>query len=362
MKRVLLAAAIAVLMIPATATASFTQEPGSPFDVGLHPIGIYSADFNGDARPDLFTINEPNVSTLLRGAGGGYALEGPSITVGAGPSGAVITNVGGDARLDAVVANFAGQSLSVLIRGNGGFGAPTTISLGFQPGAIAAGNFVGDAATDLAITDWNSGNVRILAGAGNGTFGAPGAAIATGVNPPPDRRGRFQRRWGGRLAITNAGGSSVTVLLRNGAGFVPEGRRDRRRRATAEHHRAGLQRRRTAGPRAGRIRHRLVPVALRQPGGGFVNAPGSPVKVGDGPVAIESGDFNGDGLPDVVTANQAASTASVRLRTATGFVGDSTPEVATDLGASAVTSSMRTPTADPISRSRTTRTTACRCC
>ena len=91
MRRTLLAAALA---LPATASASFTQEPGSPFDVGFHPIGIYSTDFNGDARPDLLTIDETTVSVLRRGAGGGYALEAPPINLGAntGPSGAAIAN------------------------------------------------------------------------------------------------------------------------------------------------------------------------------------------------------------------------------------------------------------------------------
>lgn len=335
MRRALLAAAIAALTLPATASASFTQEPGSPFDVGLHPIGIYGADFNGDARPDLFTINESTVSLLLRGAGGGYALAGPSTTVGAGPSGAAIANFGGDARPDAVVANFVDQNLTILI--TGAAGAPATIALGFRPGAIAAGDFTGNAAIDLAVSDWDGNTVRIVPGAGNGTFAAAGSPISTGVNPRRIAVADFNADGAADLAITNAGGSSVTVLLRSGAGFAPEGTA-----IGVGGQPQGIIARDFNGD--GRPDLALAEYAtdsfrllLRQPGGGFVNAPGSPVKVGDGPVAIASGDFNRDGLPDVVTANQAASTASVRLRTAAGFVGDATPEVATDTGASAVT-------------------------
>ena len=324
MRRALLAAAIAALTLPATASASFTQEPGSPFDVGLHPIGIYGADFNGDARPDLFTINESTVSLLLRGAGGGYALAGPSTTVGAGPSGAAIANFGGDARPDAVVANFVDQNLTILI--TGAAGAPATIALGFRPGAIAAGDFTGNAAIDLAVSDWDGNTVRIVPGAGNGTFAAAGSPISTGVNPRRIAVADFNADGAADLAITNAGGSSVTVLLRSGAGFAPEGTA-----IGVGGQPQGIIARDFNGD--GRPDLALAEYAtdsfrllLRQPGGGFVNAPGSPVKVGDGPVAIASGDFNRDGLPDVVTANQAASTASVRLRTAAGFVGDATPE------------------------------------
>ena len=234
-----------------------------------------------------------------------------------------------------MVANFVDQNLTILI--TGAAGAPATIALGFRPGAIAAGDFTGNAAIDLAVSDWDGNTVRIVPGAGNGTFAAAGSPISTGVNPRRIAVADFNADGAADLAITNAGGSSVTVLLRSGAGFAPEGTA-----IGVGGQPQGIIARDFNGD--GRPDLALAEYAtdsfrllLRQPGGGFVNAPGSPVKVGDGPVAIASGDFNRDGLPDVVTANQAASTASVRLRTAAGFVGDATPEVATDTGASAVT-------------------------
>ena len=340
MRRALLAAAIAALTLPATASASFTQEPGSPFDVGFHPIGIYSTDFNGDARPDLLTIDETTVSVLRRGAGGGYALEAPPINLGAntGPSGAAIANFNADGRPDVAVANIVSSNVVILLRtASGGF-TSSSIALGFQPGAIAAGDFIGSGATDLAVTDYfGGGGLQLLTGDGNGGFVPSPTLLPTGANPRRIAVANFDGIGGADLAITNAGSSSVTVLLRNGASFtqevgspIPIGASPQSllARDFNSDGRPDL-----AIAEFGTDTARLL---LRRSTGGFTNAPGSPVRVGDGPVGIASGDFNLDGRPDLVTANQQANTASVRLRTATGFVGDATPEVATDTGASAV--------------------------
>jgi hypothetical protein len=339
--RVLAAAVVVAVAGAGTAEASFTQEPGSPVHVGLHPALVFAADFNADTRPDLLSVEESTMSVLLRKPTGGYELEaGSPRAVGAGPSGAAIADFNGDSLPDVAVSNFVDQNVVVLLRQPGGgfaaLGAP--IALGFRPGAIATGDFAGDAAPDLAVTNWDGTGVRILQRQG-AAFTLLPAVLPTGGNPRYIAIGDFDGVGGADLAVTNSASSSLTVLLRQGATFTQEtgspftvGTSPQR---ILVHDFNGDGRPDLALANFGDDNVRLL---LRQPGGGFANAPGSPFGVGDGPVDVAGGDFNSDGLPDFVASNQNSSTASVLLRTgAGGFAPDPSSPVATDTLATGVT-------------------------
>src|ERR687893_3327062 len=98
-------AAVLLLVGAASAWAAFVIE-GSPYTVGDDPLSLNAADFNGDGRPDVATINgtSSNVSVFLRQAGGGFVQEaGSPIAVGPGPSGAAGGDHNGDGRADLAV-------------------------------------------------------------------------------------------------------------------------------------------------------------------------------------------------------------------------------------------------------------------
>jgi hypothetical protein len=61
-----------------------------------------------------------------------------------------------------------------------------------------------------------------------------------------------------------------------------------------------------------------VSVFLRQPGGGFAQEAGSPVAVGSGPSGAVVGDFNADGRKDLAVSSFVAGGVSVLLRQAAG--------------------------------------------
>ena len=84
--------------------------------------------------------------------------------------------------------------------------------------------------------------------------------------------------------------------------------------------------------------------------------------VGNGPVAIVAGDFNGDGRTDLAVANADSNDVSVLLGNGDGTFQN---QVRYAAGYAADTRSWRgtsTATAAPTWPSPTTTTTTCRCC
>src|ERR687893_3319164 len=108
-------AAVLLLVGAASAWAAFVIE-GSPYTVGDDPLSLNAADFNGDGRPDVATINgtSSDVSVFLRQAGGGFAQEAGSpisVGVGSGPSGAAVGDFNGDGLTDLAVSTFVNGNI-----------------------------------------------------------------------------------------------------------------------------------------------------------------------------------------------------------------------------------------------------------
>jgi hypothetical protein len=177
-----------------------------------------------------------------------------------------------------VTANFIGASLSVYLGdGTGAFvqaaGSPVAASGG--PIYVATGDFDADGRTDLATANISPGSVGIFVGTGNGGFAAAlGSPYSTGGNFPQglavgdlNADGRLD------VAVANHMSSTISVLLGSGSN--------------------------------GNV--------------GFLQAVGSPfpsangVAAANGPASIAIGDINGDGKPDLATANDSSSNSSVFL-------------------------------------------------
>src|SRR5207302_39262 len=79
----------------------------------------------------------------------------------------------GDGRLDLATANFDSNDVSVLLgNGDGTFQAALTFAAGSGPSSVAAGDFNGDGKLDLAVASRGSSLVSVLLGNGDGTFQA----------------------------------------------------------------------------------------------------------------------------------------------------------------------------------------------
>jgi hypothetical protein len=325
--RMTVAALVAALLLvgSASAWAAFVTE-GSPYTVGSDPYSLNAADFNGDGRPDVATINgsSSDVSVFLRQAGGGFTQEaGSPISVGAdsGPSGAAVGDFNGDGLADLAVSTFVFPgNLSVLLRQPGGGFAleGTPIQLG-QTHAVAAGDFNSDGRIDLAATTAGGQLVPLLRNPQNTGF-SPQSSFTTGTTPIAIAVGDYNGDGLADLATANRGSDNVTILLRAGGTFSPEAA------VPVGDEPVGI----VAADFDGNGRADLavtnyvpgtVSAFLRGPSNdGFTAEP--PIPVSASPAGIDAADFDRDGRPDLAVAANSGAVEILRRNAGGGFTRD----------------------------------------
>lgn len=253
---------------------------------------LLAGDFNGDGILDLFaTLNISNATdaVVLVGNGDGTFSAGASLFVpNASPVSATIGDFNGDGKLDVAIAYVSGsgsQGVAVALgNGNGAFAAPTTIETisGFTANnvGIAAGDFDENGILDIAFYYENctsatgpcTGSVDLLSGVGDGTFLPP----LTVANLPA----ATQAFVGPNLPVADLNEDNhLDLLVLN------------------------------------------TPLLGRGDGTFIVN----PVILPSAAVTV--GDFNGDGLLDVLSAFPTA--VSLDLRTTPDFTGYESPTMQT---------------------------------
>ncbi len=228
---------------------------------GIRPQSIVAGDFNGDGKLDLaITNNADGTVTILLGNGDGTFTAEATPTTGPNPYSIVAADFNRDGNLDLAVSA-SGQITILLGKGDGTFTASTVSLAGDSLASLVTADFNGDGIADLAVQSSSPNfGVIILLGNGDGTF-TPKPLIpqtGSGSNLNALVAGDFNSDGKADLAATNSSENAVTVLLGNGDGTF--------------------------------------------------TASNAASATGTDPIDIQAADFNGDGKLDLVVVNFTEST------------------------------------------------------
>jgi hypothetical protein len=235
------------------------------------------ADLNRDGLPDLLTSGslgggDWSVGVIARLGTGGGSFAPPRLQLtSVGPEAVpAVADLNRDGIPDVVVPAYTPGDMDILLGNNDGtFGVRIAYTTGALPIAVAAADVNGDGHTDVLVLNHDSKTVNVFPGDGSGHLGAP-TDLATVDDPTAII-----------VADLNHDGTPDIVV---GSG--------------------------TSG---------MVSVYLGMGGGTF--SPRADYAAAGSVSALASGDLNGDGRPDVVAVSQASSVLSRFLSNADGTLG-----------------------------------------
>jgi hypothetical protein len=241
----------------------FFEAPVS-YRFGVNVLQVVTADFDGDARPDVAAAASPSVQILLNRDG--VLVRSTPAATPAAPLNLFTTMADGDGRTD-LVSYGAAFITTHYSNGDGTFRPVTTAVTGnslVSVGALADMN--GDGRADLIAVAQGSGGrtLRVFAAAADGTF-TPLAETQLDRSPARIAAGDWNRD--GRADVVVTGGTGTAALLYPGQGNGT-----------------------FAAPQA------VLPELVTSAG------------------AVAAGDFDGDGAQDLVIAGQSMSALFLSTR------------------------------------------------
>jgi hypothetical protein len=328
------ASSVSVLLnqtAPGATTLTFS--PAQTFATQAAPRAVVTGDLNGDGRPDLVVANADadTVSVLLNQTPPGATVLSfsPQQTFAAGsdPTAVAVGDLNGDGRPDLAVADVGSDAVSVLLNqtppgaSTPSFAPQQTFATGTAPVAVGIADVNQDRSPDLVVANEGSSSISVLL---NQT--APGATapslvaqqtFAAGRMPASVLVGDLNGDGQPDLIETSVYANTLAVLTNQAqattdtAAFAPAQSLTTRGPALAVADVNGDGR-----PDLIIANQSAVSVLLNQTAPGATTlsfAPPQTCATGLFPYSVAVGDVNGDGLPDLVVANNGSNTLSVLL-------------------------------------------------
>jgi hypothetical protein len=315
-----------------SATTPSTLGCASTIGVAGGPTALARGDFNSDGNLDLaVACGTSNQVAILLGDGSGAFVPAVPATIALGvqPADIKTADMTNDGKLDLIVASRTSGSIIVLPgNGDGSFGASVvTAVIGARGLAVAEVNNPANANRDLAIATGD--DITVLSGNGNGTFSGTvlRLTLAGAADVHAVTTGDFDGDGLTDIGVTYAGTDNAAAWLNStpsaGALAFTTPTAATNRLVTVQNAPSAV----AAPDLDGDGRPDLVVVNTATPSvtvrpssaqaaNLFPGGENTALTAGTLPVRIAAGDLDGDGLPDLVTANRGTGTVSVLLNLA----------------------------------------------
>ncbi len=338
---------------PGATTPSFAAQ--QTFATGNYPESVTAADVNGDGKPDLMVANHDSntVSVLLNttapGASASSFATQQTYATGTTPASVTAADVNGDGKPDLIVANDGNNTVSVLTNttapgaSSPSFATQQTFATGAYSQSVTAADMNGDGKADLIVANASSNTVSVLlnttaaptASAPSFVAQQPFATGSTGSAPQSVLTADINGDGKPDLIVANNNDNTVSVLLNTTApgAIIP---------SFATQHSFATGRcpySVTAADVNGDGKPDLIAANQCETTVSVLlntTAPGASTPsfaaqqtftTGTSPISVTAADVNGDGKPDLITADEGSNTLSVLLNTTTP--GATTPSFAT---------------------------------
>jgi hypothetical protein len=286
-------------------------------------VGPAIGDFNGDGRPDYAVPSNAGSVYILLGNGDGTFTNGTTITTAATfePTSAVVGDFNGDGLQDLAVLSAAGTgSVNIYLgNGDGTFQVPVSYPVAASTSGsrlLAIGDFNRDGFQDLVATNNGLNQVAVLLGKGDGTFG-PAAYFGVGASPWNVVVGDINQDGILDLAVASNGSPNVSILQGVGDGTfltfttAATGGQQVSSVAIGDFNGDGFPDLATTSVPENSV-YVLLNTGAAIPG--FKTAVAYPMN--SSPRDLTVADFNRDGFPDIVSANNGNATVGILLNSA----------------------------------------------